>query len=91
MIDDALLARVIDQVGAIPEEHQEDLSMRLRRMFPEIHFSVCRDDDVPTRVLPVAGDARCQLYLVASGAGCVALTDDADKATGLLVALCDGS
>ena len=89
MIEASLLAKVMDQVANHANDLADELVTHLRVTFPGIHFSVCSDDDMPPKLLPVAGNTFCRLYYVDSGDHCLRLTADAESATGLVVALCD--
>ena len=89
MIETVLLGRVLDQVAERFDQLGDALVTHLRSLFPGVHFSVCSDDDMPTRSVPAAGNAFCRLYYVASGGHCLQLTGDAEAATGLVVALRD--
>lgn len=80
---DQVLARV---AGAATSAH-EALAQELRTAFPGRHISVCGEDDIPPRLGPAAENAVCLLYYVASGEHCLSLTNDAEAATGIVVAL----
>jgi hypothetical protein len=67
----------------------QDAALRLRERFPQAHFSLAFDDDVPSRIAPLGGGEGFRLYGIASGAHCLSLTSDAESASGLLVALLD--
>lgn len=58
---------------------------RLRSQFPDIHFTHCMDDDV-CGVSPSLRTAGFNLYLIDSRDHCLALTQDREIATGILVA-----
>jgi hypothetical protein len=85
VIDAGLLERVMQAV--VPPLAYDDLLQRLRASFPEVHLSVCGEDDVPMRLPPAAENENCLLYYVNAGGHCLTLTSDADAATGLVVAL----
>ncbi len=89
MIADALLSDVLDRVPAQAGAAEERLLAELRQAFPGVHFSVCRDDDMPARMSPAAQNAVCCLYYVSSGGHCLSLSTDAESASGLVVALVD--
>jgi hypothetical protein len=86
VIEAALLDRVIDQVT--PSAGFDALAQRLRASFPEIHITVCGEDDVPPRLPPAAESEACRLYYVDASEHCLKLTADAEAATGIVVALC---
>jgi len=89
VIEAATLANVMDQVATRARSDGEALVGHLRGSFPGLHFTVCGEDDIPVRMHAAAGNAFCNLYYVSTGEHCLSLTDDAEAATGLVVALCD--
>ena len=89
MIAESLLNEVLDHVVARTGKSDEILIRDLRGTFSGLHFSVCSDDDMPSRMPFAAENSLCRLYYVKSGDHCLSLTTDADSATGLVVALVD--
>jgi len=89
MVDESLLPDILDRVAANSRLPDEELARLLRGSYEGVHFSVCRDDDMPPRVPFAVENAVCRLYFVKSGDHCVSLTTDASAATGLVVALVD--
>lgn len=89
MIEAATLTQVMDQVAGRAQADYETLLGHLRGSFPGIHITVCGEDDIPVRLRAAAGNDACSLYYVNSGAHCLSLTDDAEAATGLVVAMRD--
>ena len=89
MIADALLSEVLERVAAQVGASEERLLAELRQAFPGVHFSICRDDDMPARMSPAAQNAVCCLYYVTSTGHCLSLSTDAESASGLVVALVD--
>jgi hypothetical protein len=85
VIDADLLGRVMQ--GVVPPLAFDDLLQRLRASFPDVHISVCGEDDVPPRLTPAAENERCFLYYVDASEHCLKLTSDASAATGIVVAL----
>ncbi|WP_319529240.1 DUF6129 family protein [uncultured Cohaesibacter sp.] len=63
----------------------EEISARLRKEWPDIHFTYCQDDDIAAAT-PVRECETFNLYLVAGGEGCISFTRDTDRATGIVVA-----
>ena len=60
---------------------------RLRERFPQLHFTECSEDDVSPRHQPALSFDNHDLYLVTGATGeCLKLTNDFNKATGVLVA-----
>lgn len=90
MIDQALMGRVAAIVETRAPGSDESLLRTLRATFPGVHFSVCSDDDVPPRVVPVAESAACRLYGIDSRSHCLGFAADPSEATGLLVAMLGG-
>ena len=85
MIDAGLLARIAE--GVVPPLGYDDLTRRLRASFPDVHVTVCGEDDVPPRLAAAAENERCFLYYVDASEHCLKLTADAFSATGVVVAL----
>lgn len=63
------------------------IAAQLRETFPGVVFSVASDDDIPSRVRPLAQGDTFALYGIATGGHCASLTSDRESAGGLLVAL----
>jgi hypothetical protein len=85
---DAVLAAVAARGAALgPAAYGSDLQAALRAAFPGVHITVCGEDDIPARLSAAAGDTRCDLYYVDAGEHCIKLTNDADTASGIVVAL----
>lgn len=65
----------------------QDGAAGLRAAFPGIHFTECSEDDISPRAKPVAETENHLLYLVTGATGhCLALTNDFDIASGVVVA-----
>ncbi|WP_153108751.1 DUF6129 family protein [Propionivibrio limicola] len=90
MIEASLLPKVMDQVASHARDYSDQLASHLRRTFPDVHFSICSDDDIPSRIQHVAANDFCRLYYVNSGGHCLNLTNDSEQASGIVVALCEG-
>ena len=59
----------------------------LRQRFPTLHFTECSEDDLSPLYKPALDIDRYALYLISGASGhCLALTNDAASATGILVA-----
>ena len=59
----------------------------LRQRFPTLHFTECSEDDVSPLYKPALDVDSYALYLISGASGhCLALTNDAASATGILVA-----
>ncbi len=59
----------------------------LRQRFPELHFSECSEDDVSPRYKIAFSIPGYELYYITGATGhCLELTNDAEIATGILIA-----
>ncbi|MBS1141307.1 MAG: hypothetical protein H6R13_2760 [Proteobacteria bacterium] len=59
----------------------------LRQRFPDLHFTECSEDDVSPLYHPAFSVEGYDLFLISGASGhCLALTNDAEKATGILIA-----
>ncbi|MBK7647857.1 MAG: hypothetical protein IPJ12_11970 [Betaproteobacteria bacterium] len=59
----------------------------LRQRFPDLHFTECSEDDVSPLYQPAFSVQGHDLYLISGASGhCLALTNDATAATGILIA-----
>lgn len=85
MIEPGTLARIA--AGVVPPLAFDDLARRLRAAFPDVHVTVCGEDDVPPRLPAAAESEHCLLYYVDASEHCLKLTTDASSASGVVVAL----
>lgn len=59
----------------------------LRQRFPDLHFSECSEDDVSPRYKVALSVDGYDLFLITGASGhCLELTNDAEAATGILIA-----
>ena len=59
----------------------------LRKRFPDLHFSECSEDDVSPRYQPAFSVTGYDLFLITGATGqCLELTNNAEIATGILIA-----
>lgn len=83
-----IAAERLDQIVTIVERaglNAQTLSA-LREALPELHFTHCMDDDIGGQA-PVRAAAGFNLYLVEGSSGhCLQLTDNAERATGVVLA-----
>ena len=63
------------------------IDRELRTAFPGLTFSVCDDNDIPSRIRPLAMRDDFALYGIDTGGHCAALTTDIEAAGGLAIAL----
>lgn len=86
MISKQLLEEILDNIAeGLNQVPLNQVISVLRHTYPHVHFSYCLDDDV-THDRPVFSDPRFNLYLIDGRDHCLALTTDAEIATGILVA-----
>lgn len=88
MISAGILDGVAKSVcEALPALADIELQKALRGQFGGLRIVVCSDDDIPARMSPVTGNARCNLYYLDASEHCVKLTENAEIASGLVVGL----
>ncbi len=68
---------------------QPRVDREMREVFPGVPFTLCQDNDVPSRLKPLIEGEGFYLYGVNTGEHCVALTGNIESATGLAIALID--
>jgi hypothetical protein len=77
-----------DQLAEVGEATSQDArAASLRERFPALHFTECSEDDVSPLYRPALCLDSYNLYLISGASGhCLALTNDAEAATGILIA-----
>lgn len=63
------------------------IDRELRAAFPGLAFSVCDDNDIPSRIRPLITGEGFALYGIDTSGHCAALTSDIESAGGLAIAL----
>ena len=58
----------------------------LRKNWPDLHFTLCSEDDVPARLTPAVEGDGFNIYLVSDAQHCIAFTTEPEAATGLVLA-----
>lgn len=66
---------------------QPDIDRRLRDSFPGINFALCSDNDIPSRIKPLAQGEGFALYGIQTSQHCASLTMQAEAASGIAIAL----
>ncbi len=61
----------------------------LREAFPGIVFKVCDDNDIPSRLKPVASGEGFSLYAINTSGHCAQLTTQLEGAGGIAIGLTD--
>ncbi len=77
----------LDRIGelAAAEPISSTVVDRLRSRFPDIHFTYCMDDDV-VAASPLLEYPAFNLYLIDSRNHCLCFTQNAEVATGVVLA-----
>ncbi len=65
------------------------IDRELRAAFPGLAFSVCDDNDIPSRIKPITRGEDFALYGISTSGHCASLTGDIESAGGLAIALID--
>ena len=89
MIAPELIEAVRHLLVGVQAEHAA-VARQLREAFPGVMFSVCNDNDIPSRVRPISTGEGFALYGINTAGHCATLVSDAESANGLAVALIDG-
>lgn len=84
MITAETLAAVCDQAAVLGLS--EATLQSLRQGWPDLHFTLCSDDDIPARLTPAVEARDFNLYLVSNAQHCIAFTTEPEAATGLVLA-----
>ena len=87
MLEEALLDDLAAQVAQAPLDDARLAELRLA--FPGLSLTLCSDNDVPPKLQPVRGGEGFSLYLVDAREHCASLTNDAQNASGVVLALHD--
>ncbi|WP_313519401.1 DUF6129 family protein [Pseudomonas sp.] len=87
MLEEALLDRLAAEAAQAPLNDQRLAELRLA--FPGLSVTLCSDNDVPPKLQPVRGSEAFSLYLVDAREHCASLTNDAQNASGVVLALHD--
>ncbi len=61
----------------------------LRLAHPDIHFTLCSDNDIPARLTAAVSRAAFNIYLVDATAHCAKFTTDPEQASGIVFATLD--
>lgn len=77
----ATVATMVTEQGA-----SEATVSAMRTRWPNLRFTYCSDDDMPPRLSPASSGQGFNLYLIANGDHCLALTKDPEVAIGVVVA-----
>jgi len=81
---------VIEKIAGKVQESTLDGTITgiLRRIWPDIHFTFCSEDDVH-QAKPVYESNEYFLYLVDNSNHCISFTSSFDAATGVVIAECE--
>lgn len=89
MIDAETLFVIYDQAAV--HGLSEATLQTLRQDWPDFHFTLCSDDDVPARLAPAVEGEGFNLYLVSNAEHCVVFTAQPEAATGIVLAAIEGN
>jgi hypothetical protein len=67
----------------------EDTLATLKQAWPDLRFTMCNDDDMPARMKPALSEKEFNLYLIGGSEHCLSLTDDPERAIGVVLAQVD--
>jgi len=84
MIAEATLNEICDLAAG--QVLGEALVADLRVRYPDYHFTWCFDDDIGATAKPWAERDTFNLYLVNAGDHCAKLSNDAESASGIVLA-----
>ncbi len=84
MISSSRLAQIVQRVER--QEINGQLLSRLRKAYPDLHFTYCMNADVMEDISPVEKRAEFNVYLVDGREHCLRLTTDHNVATGVVLA-----
>lgn len=87
MITAEILHKTVEIVGRVG--HGDGCVGVLRKEWPGLRFVACSEDDIPARLRPALEADGFNLYYVGGGEHCLALSQDAESAIGLVVATVD--
>ncbi|SFN43750.1 hypothetical protein SAMN05660284_01480 [Formivibrio citricus] len=83
------LIETVCQALAGGNARRPGIDRELREAFPGIAFSLCDDNDIPSRHKPLTTGEGFALYGIGSNGHCATLTSDPESASGLAIALTD--
>lgn len=69
--------------------HRQGIDLELREAFPGIPFTLCSDNDIPSRLTPLAGGEDFALYGINLSEHCASLTSMLEASGGIAIALID--
>ncbi|MBK6744790.1 MAG: hypothetical protein IPG66_18295 [Hydrogenophilales bacterium] len=85
MIAAETLEHIAAATAALPALDDAGLEA-LRQAWPDTHFTLCGDNDVPARLPPALERPGFNLYLINGSEHCLSLTTDPDVAIGVVIA-----
>lgn len=76
----------IANAAAQQSELNDTTLVALKKIWPDLRFTLCNDDDMPARFPPALKREKFNLYLVNGSEHCLSLTDDPLQAIGVVLA-----
>lgn len=83
------LIQTVCQALANGNAQRAGVDQELREAFPGITFTLCDDNDIPSRISPLTTGEGFALYGISTSGHCASLTSCIESATGLAIALMD--
>lgn len=83
------LIQTVSKTLAEGNARRPGVDRALREAFPGIAFTLCDDNDIPSRLTPLVTGEGFALYGIGNNGHCATLTSDPDSASGLAIALTD--
>lgn len=85
-----ITAAQVEEIGSLVAAQSvcESTVAKLRESYPSMHFTYCMEDDV-CGANPVYQNDRFNLYLIDSRSHCLAVTEENEIATGIVLAEID--
>jgi hypothetical protein len=83
------LLEIVLRALAEGNARRPDIATALQEAFPGLTFTLCDDNDIPSRLKPLATGEGFKLYGISTGGHCAALTSQLESASGLAIALTD--
>jgi hypothetical protein len=88
MLTSDTLQQIASKAASIGSLNDDALDS-LKETWPNLRFTFCNDDDMPARLPPSLQSDRFNLYLVGGGEHCLSLTQDVERAIGVVLAQVD--
>ncbi len=88
MLTSDTLQQIASKAASIGSLNDDALDS-LKETWPNLRFTFCNDDDMPARLPPSLRSGNINVYLVGGGEHCLSLTQDVERAIGVVLAQVD--